>query len=148
MAEIAPSSLTRSWPSNSDECPVLFERYQLLGLIGEGGMGTVFKGYHVNLKRHVAIKTLRIDQRHSPAKVSRFLKEMETVGQMDHPNVVRATDAGEKNGVFYLVMEYLSGSDLARLVTQKGQLEIASACELTRQAALGASEIWNAVLAA
>jgi serine/threonine protein kinase len=117
--------------------PTLFERYQVLGVLGEGGMGTVYKGYHVNLKRFVAIKTLRIDRINSPEVVSRFLREMELVGQMDHPNVVRASDAGEKNGVFHLVMEYLTGSDLAQLVAARGRLGAADACELARQAAVG-----------
>ena len=92
------------WRPRAGELPILFERYQILGVLGEGGMGTVFKGYHLNLKRHVAIKTLRMDLVQNPGLVNRFLREMEVVGQMDHPNVVRAADAGEKNGVFYLFM--------------------------------------------
>jgi hypothetical protein len=117
--------------------PPLFDRYQVLGILGEGGMGTVYKAYHLSLKRHVAIKVLRLDGARHPDLVSRFLREMESVGQMDHPNVVRATDAGQKNGIFYLVMEYLTGSDLARLVAGRGPLGAADACELARQAAVG-----------
>ena len=115
----------------------MFGQYQLLGVIGQGGMGTVYKAYHLSLKRHVAIKVLRIDQIPSPELKGRFLREMEAVGQMDHPNIVRATDAGKNNGVFYLVMEYLDGSDLSRLVTVRGPLSTADGCELTRQAAVG-----------
>jgi serine/threonine protein kinase len=117
--------------------PVLFDRYQILGIIGEGGMGIVFKGYHLNLKRHVAIKTLRFDRSQTDDMVSRFVKEMEAVGQMDHPNVVRATDAGEKNQVCYLVMDYLTGSDLSCLTKRHGRLSIADACGLICQAGAG-----------
>jgi len=132
-----PTSPTKGWQPDHGGYPTIFERYQILGIIGQGGMGTVFKGYHVNLKRFVAIKTLRMGDKQSPKMLERFRREMEVIGQMDHPNVVRATDAGEKNGVFYLVMEHLIGLDLARLISQRGRLEVAEACELTRQAALG-----------
>jgi serine/threonine protein kinase len=131
---------TKMWHPGGD-FPVLFDRYQVLGVIGEGGMGRVFKGYHLNLKRFVDIKTLRIDRGDRPGLMSRFRREMESVGQMDHPNVVRASDAGEKNGIFYLVMEYLVGTDLSRLVTQRGPLAVADACELARQVALGLDHI-------
>ncbi len=136
MSETVPSSVsTNPWAPAG--LPTLFDRYQILGVLGEGGMGTVFKGYHLSLKRYVAIKTLRIDRAAHPELVERFLWEVQAIGQMDHPNVVRATDAGEKNGVCYLVMEYLTGSDLSHLVSERGRLEAADACELARQAALG-----------
>jgi serine/threonine protein kinase len=138
MAQSAPSAaLTKAWYPGAPNFPTLFERYQVLGIIGQGGMGTVFKGYHLNLKRFVAIKTLRVDHLSNTDLVKRFMREVELVGQMDHANVVRATDAGEKNGVFYLVMEFLTGADLARLVGDRGPLDVADSCELTRQAALG-----------
>jgi eukaryotic-like serine/threonine-protein kinase len=135
MSESAhPESTTHTWQPGA---VTLFDRYQLLGVLGQGGMGTVYKAYHLNLKRFVAIKVLRIDQIASLELKGRFLREMEAVGQMDHPNIVRASDAGKNNGVFYLVMEYLEGSDLSRLVTAHGPLSMADACELSRQAAVG-----------
>ncbi len=130
---VHPESTTHTWRPKG----ALFDHYQLLGVIGQGGMGTVYKAYHLNLKRYVAIKVLRIDQISNSELKGRFLREMEAVGQMDHPNIVRASDAGKKNGVFYLVMEYLDGSDLSRLVSAHGPLCAADACELTRQAAVG-----------
>jgi serine/threonine protein kinase len=138
MAEVAPTGYTtKVWKPGSSEFPILLEHYQVLGFIGEGGMGTVFKARHLNLDRFVAIKTLRVDQRDSDVQTTRFKQEMALIGQMDHPNVVRATDAGERNGVFYLVMEYLSGSDLSRHVSRRGRLDIALACELICQGARG-----------
>ncbi len=115
----------------------LFDRYEFLGFIGQGGMGTVYKGYHLSLKRFVAIKVLRLGQINRPGLAGRFLREMQAIGAMDHPNVVRASDAGEKNGLFYLVMDYLEGADLLRLLTGRVKLEPADACELARQSALG-----------
>src|SRR5262249_44651578 len=147
MPEVAPSAFsTKCWQPGSSYFPVLLEHYQIQGIIGEGGMGTVYKAYHLNLKRFVAIKTLRMDQRKSSELVSRFKQEMGLVGQMDHPNVVRATDAGERNGTFYLVMEYLSGSDLSRLVAKHGRLDVPFACELARQAAMGLDYIHQKTL--
>ena len=136
MSESAPpSSSTPTYPAGN--VAALLDRYQILGIIGQGGMGTVYKGFHLSLKRFVAIKVLRLDKNNSPELVSRFLREMQAIGQMDHPNVVRATDGGEKNGLFFLVMEYLEGADLSRLVVRRGRLETANACELVRQAAVG-----------
>ncbi len=140
------TSTTLTWRPGPDQFPVLFERYQLLGTIGQGGMGTVFKGHHLNLKRFVAIKALRVDQGRSTDLTHRFLREMEAIGRMDHPNVVRAMDAGERNGVFYLVMEYLTGSDLSRLLAERDRLDVADACELARQAALGLDYIHQTVV--
>ncbi len=136
MSESAhPGSVTETWRPKSGSTP--FDNYQLLGVLGQGGMGTVYKAFHLRLKRFVAIKVLRIDQIPGPDLVARFLREMQAVGQMDHPNVVRAADAGKKNGVFYLIMEYLEGADLSRLVAERGPLEAADACELARQTAVG-----------
>ncbi len=147
MSESPPASRpTGTWRPRAGDFPTLLERYQILGVLGQGGMGTVFQAFHTKLKRFLAIKTLRVGQTVSRDLVERFLQEMELVGQMDHPNVVRATDAGEKNGVFYLVMEYLNGSDLLRLVRYKGRLSALDACELTRQAALGLDYIHRTVI--
>src|SRR4051812_35134452 len=121
MPEVIPSDIsTRPWCVKP--IPILGNRYEILGILGQGGMGTVYKGYHGHLKRFVAIKTVRIDKT-GPDLVQRFLREMASAGQMDHPNVVRATDAGENSGVLHLVMEFLSGMDLARLVTERGPLQ-------------------------
>jgi serine/threonine protein kinase len=62
---------------------------------------------------------------------------MEAVGKMEHPHIVRALDAGEEEGVQFLVMEYLAGIDVARIVRTIGPLPLADACEVIRQAALG-----------
>jgi formylglycine-generating enzyme required for sulfatase activity/serine/threonine protein kinase len=112
-------------------------QYELLGQIGRGGMGTVYKAFHSRLKRHVALKLLSSERTREPQAVARFLREMEAVGRLDHPNLVRAYDAGESDGRHFLVMEMVEGIELSRLVRLFGHLSIADACEAIRQAASG-----------
>ena len=111
--------------------------YEILEKLGEGGMGAVYKARHTRLKKIVAIKMLRNDRLEDQHAVARFEREMEAVGKLEHPNLVRAMDAGEQDGTHYLVMEYVPGIDLSKLVARHGPLPIADACELIRQAALG-----------
>jgi serine/threonine protein kinase len=111
--------------------------YQLLGKLGEGGMGTVYRAVHTKLKRVVALKVLRSWGRHDAAALARFQREMEAVGKLDHPNIVRAFDAGEADGTHFLVMEYVEGQDLARLLEGRGAFPIAEACRVVQQAAKG-----------
>jgi serine/threonine protein kinase len=116
-------------------------QYQLLEEIGHGGMGTVYKARHVLLKRTVAVKVLLPERVQDASAVARFHREMEVVGKLDHPNLVHATDAGEAAGQHFLVMEFLEGIDLRKLLKERGPLAVADACELTRQAALGLQQI-------
>ncbi len=105
--------------------------YLLLERLGKGGMGEVFKARHVRMRRTVALKLVR------PARRARFLREIEVAARLDHPNVVRAYDAGELAGDYYLVMEYVEGEDLDRLVQREGPLDPLQVCDYARQAALG-----------
>lgn len=110
--------------------------YELLEKLGEGGMGAVYKALHSSLEKIVALKILSKD-RLNPQAISRFKREMKAVGKLDHPNIVRATDAGEASGDHFLVMEYVEGIDLAELLRRVGPLAAADACELARQTAVG-----------
>jgi len=112
-------------------------QYRLLGKLGEGGMGTVYKALHTKLDKVMALKVLPAERMKKGDAVARFEREMKAVGKLDHPNIVSATDAGEHEGVHFLAMEYVEGIDLASLVKQLGPLPIADACELIRQAAVG-----------
>ena len=111
--------------------------YRLLAKLGQGGMGTVYRALHTKLERLVALKVLPKERMADDRAVSRFHREMKAVGALDHPNIVRATDAGEADGTHFLVMEYIDGFDLAEVVDRCGTLEVADACELIRQGALG-----------
>ena len=111
--------------------------YVLEEALGSGGMGTVYRAVHSKLKRNVAVKLLPEARWSNVAAITRFEREMEAIGQLDHPNIVRASDAGEDQGMHYLVMDYVEGLDLSRLSNRLGPLPVADACELARQAALG-----------
>ncbi len=111
--------------------------YRVLAKLGQGGMGTVYKALHTRLEKVVAVKVLPADRMTDEAAVSRFEREMRSVGKLDHPNIVRATDADEDDGLHYLVMEFVDGLDLSEVVRQHGPLPAAEACELVRQSALG-----------
>jgi serine/threonine protein kinase len=111
--------------------------YRILEKVGQGGMGTVFRAVHSRLGRTVAIKILRVQGCRSPDRVARFHREMKAVGTLDHPNIVRATDAGEWRGTEYLVMEFIDGMDVGTLLRRFGPLPVANAAEIVRQAALG-----------
>lgn len=112
-------------------------QYRLLERIGAGGMGAVYRASHRSLGRTVAVKLLPPQRTPDEKSVGRFLREMQAIGKLDHPNIVRATDGGEINGIHYLVMELLDGIDLSALVRSHGPLPVPDACELVRQIAHG-----------
>lgn len=111
--------------------------YELRHVIGEGGMGTVYQAYHSRLKCDVALKVLPIGRSSPPETVARFEREMAAVGKLKHPHIVQAMDAGEENGIHYLVFELVEGVDAAQVIKACQPVEIADACEIVRQAALG-----------
>ena len=100
-------------------------------------MGAVFEAQHTKLKKTVAVKVLPLKLSQSALLISRFEREMEAVGKLDHPHIVRAMDAGEFQGTHFLVMEYVEGRDLSVLVKERGPRSVIEACEMIRQAALG-----------
>ena len=111
--------------------------YRLVEEVGHGGMGTVFKAVHAKLDKVVAVKVLSGKRWHDPAAVARFEREVKAVGRLSHPNIVQATDAGDADGVPFLVMEFVDGETLAALVRRGGPLPLSEACGLIRQAAAG-----------
>ncbi len=123
--------------SGSVAVGVMLGPYQIARKLGQGGMGAVFEARHTKLKKTFAVKVLPPEMMKTPAMVARFEREMEAVGALDHPHIVRATDAGEFNGTHFLVMEYVEGTDLSLLVKRDGPLPVDAALEVIRQAALG-----------
>ena len=119
------------------DSPLLLDRYVILDSIGAGGMGIVFKALQQSLERVVAVKVLPKHAVDSPDKIQRFQREMRSVAKISHPNVVQAFDAHESNGVYFFVMEYVSGNDLAELVTNQGPLPVRDAIEVLVQIAAG-----------
>jgi serine/threonine protein kinase len=111
--------------------------YRVFEEIGRGGMGRVYKALQTKLDRVVAIKVLHSNRLHDDRAIARFEREMRTLGRLDHPNIVRAYDAREIDGNPVLVMEFVEGLDLARVLGSLGRVRTADACELVRQAAIG-----------
>ena len=114
----------------------LFPEYEIEGRLGGGGGGTVYRAEHRRLHRRVAIKVLSGALTRSVAAVARFEREIEAIGQLDDPGIVRAFDGGQREGVWFLAMELVEGVDFGTLSRALGPLPPADACELVRQAAL------------
>ena len=112
-------------------------KYKLLELLGRGGMGSVYLGEHVMMNRRVALKIIPRHIGKDPAGLERFLAEARTIASLDHPNIVQAYSVDNEGDQYYLVMEYVEGLDLKRLVEAEGPLDCASAVDYVRQAADG-----------
>jgi serine/threonine protein kinase/WD40 repeat protein len=123
--------------AKSAEMPERIRDYELLRPLGRGGMGSVYLARHTRLQRDVALKLLLGHLSADTGYRARFEREMAVVGQLDHPHLIRAHDAGAEGSHLFMVMELLDGRDLARLVADRGPLSLADACEVVRQAALG-----------
>ena len=111
--------------------------YVVLDKIGEGGMGHVYKARHRRMKRVVALKVLPSAMTKTREAVERFEREVEVIAKLEHTNVVTAHDADEADGVHFLVMQYVKGSDLAELVRKNGTLSVAKALDYLIQAGRG-----------
>lgn len=110
--------------------------YEILGQLGQGGMGMVCLARHNRLKRQCAIKLLPPHRVMEPGWLDRFDREMTTIAALEHPGIVRATDAGTHSDWHYLVMEYLDGMDVGKIAHRLGSLPVADACEIARQSAV------------
>ncbi len=110
--------------------------YIITDWIGQGGIGQVFKAVHEMLGRECAIKVLPLNKS-TPEAIANFRREIRTQAQLDHTNLVRAYDAGEDGNVHFLVVEFVPGTDLRRLVRTKGHLDMQQAANVIKQAAEG-----------
>ena len=118
--------------------------YRLLDRLGVGGMGTVYRGEHILMRRKVAIKVLQNAFQDDPVVLERFFAEMRAVSNMNHPNIVAALDAGfaaneDSAAVYYLVMELVPGQDLEDFVRAKTPTQ-QKACDLAYQVASALAE--------
>ena len=112
-------------------------RYRVGELLGVGGMGVVYKAEHLLMERPVALKVLNRELIDKPATIERFRREVRAAARLTHPNIVAGFDAEQAGDVHFLVMEYVEGVSLARLIAEKGPLPVDQACDFVRQAALG-----------
>jgi serine/threonine-protein kinase len=111
--------------------------FRLRERLGEGAMGQVFKAWNTRLQRVVAVKTLHKELIANARAMERFRQEIEAVGQLDHPNIVRVRDADEIDSRPFMVMDFIDGVNLSYLVKTQGPLPIHTAVECIRQAAIG-----------
>jgi serine/threonine-protein kinase len=117
---------------------ILAGRYRILGLLGHGGMGEVYKAFDLILNQTVALKFL-MPRRISEAALVRFRNEVRIARQVSHPNVCRVYDLGMVEGLHFLSMEYIDGEDVASLLRRIGRLPQDKAIELTRKICAGLS---------
>src|SRR5262249_11546973 len=122
---------------------LVFGHYVVLDLLGEGGMGRVYKARHRGMKRLVALKVIRRDMVSDAETVGRFYREMKLASQLSHPNIIRAYDAGPVGVTHFLALEYVEGIDLEHQVRQSGPLPVVEACEYIRQAACGLAHAYE-----
>jgi eukaryotic-like serine/threonine-protein kinase len=115
----------------------VFPGYEVLDVLGRGGMGVVYRARQKNLNRPVAIKTVLMSLVTTPGALARFEKEAVTVAGVRHPNIVAAYDFGRQNNRLFFVMELLEGQDLHTYIEKRGKLDEATAWGLARQAAWG-----------
>jgi len=116
---------------------VLAGRYRIVGLLGRGGMGEVYRADDLKLALPVAIKLLPERLAGDGAALARFHREVRIARQVSHPNVCRVFDIGEAEGLHFLSMEYIDGEDLASLLRRIGRLPEDKALEIARQLCAG-----------
>src|SRR5262245_11935984 len=116
---------------------LVFGEYTVIEKLGEGGMGVVYKTQHRRLRRLNALKVLHPSVTKSEDALKRFQREFEAAARLTHPNIVAAIDANVQDNVHYLVMEYVEGIDLFRLVKERGRVPVSRAIDYILQAAHG-----------
>src|ERR1041385_6787032 len=113
---------------------VLSGKYRIDERLNEGGMGTVYRGTHVLMDKTVAIKVLRPSLAADEKIVARFSREARAASRISHPNALSVTDFGEdENGTVFLVMEYLSGRTLKKVIQEEGPLPLPRVGDIARQ---------------
>lgn len=116
---------------------IVDSRYQIIGLLGKGGMGEVYRANDLTLDQPVALKFLPETMARDAAMLARFHNEVRIARQVSHPNVCRVYDLGELDGQPYLSMEYIDGEDLGSLLRRIGRLPADKALEFARRICAG-----------
>jgi len=112
---------------------VIEGRFRIVSCIGQGGMGAVYEAEHTALGKRVAVKVLRADLRSNAELVQRFRREAMVVSRLTDPHTVTVFDYGVVDGLAFIVMEYLRGQDLARVIADAGRLPVARAFAIAHQ---------------
>ncbi len=129
-----------AWKPRAQASPAMLEpgqllgqRYEVLQILGEGGMGAVYKARDVELNRMVALKVIRPDLATNQSIIDRFKQELLLATQVTHKNVIRIYDLSEADGMKFITMEYVEGEDLRGLMQKKGKLAPEEAVEIMQQ---------------
>jgi len=120
--------------------------YDILEEVGRGGMGVVYRARDLAQDRVVALKVIRVERRDDGEIVGRFRREFDAASRLSHPNVVSVYGYSQVGDTHFLAMEFVPGVTLQKLVEERGAMEIALACELVRQAALGLQHVCDMAL--
>src|SRR5689334_1773936 len=137
VAKRASSESSPSRSLNLSPGTILAGRYRILGILGRGGMGTVYKADDLTLGQVIALKFLPESFSRDRERVERFYAEVRTARQVSHPNVCRVYDVSELDGHHFLTMEYVDGEDLSALLGRIGQLPKAKALEVAHELCAG-----------
>jgi tetratricopeptide (TPR) repeat protein len=116
-----------------DTGAVLGGRYQIVSILGVGGMGAVYQALDIELNRTIALKVIRPDLAGNQAIIDRFKQELILATQVTHRNVVRIYDLGEADGLKFITMEFVEGQDLRSLIQERTKLPPGEAVEIMRQ---------------
>lgn len=123
---------------------ILNDRYRIIGLLGRGGMGEVYRAEDLKLEQPVALKFLPETLSFDGAALARFHREVRVARQISHRNVCRVYDIGEFEGLHFLSMEYIRGEELSSVLKRFGRLPFDKAVDITRQVCAGLSAAHDA----
>ena len=138
-ASSAPAPARDSLASGSilEMGKVIGGRFQIMELLGMGGMGAVYKAYDRDIEKIIALKCIRPELSSHPEVVQRFTQELLLARQVAHKNVIRIFDVRESGGLKFITMEFLEGQSLATLMAARGKLPSSEAVDIMRQVCSG-----------
>ena len=119
------------------------DRYEILEVIGTGGMSDVYKAKCHKLNRFVAVKVLKQEFSENTEFVSKFRVEAQAAAGLMHPTIVNVYDVGEENGIYYIVMELVEGITLKRYIEKKARLSVKEAVSIAIQISMGMEAAHN-----
>jgi serine/threonine protein kinase len=129
-----PSNIgSGSSPGGLPRIGTVFAGYALEGVLGRGGMSVVYRADNVRLGNKIALKVLAPELSEDDAFRERFVRESRVAASINHPNIVPIYDAGDADGLLYIVMRYVEGADLKALLRREGPLHVTRACMLISQ---------------
>jgi len=136
---------TVSAPEAESELPAGFTLggFEVIRILGKGGMGNVYLATQVSMQRHVALKVLPKSITKDTGAVVKFLNEVKNSGRLQHPHIVTAIDAGEDNGTYFLAMQYVEGETLESLIDKRKRIPEGEALDIALMVAEALKYSWE-----